>query len=243
LNENGRKKLTWVTISLLLLFFCLPLFMFGASYLNMWIMSKGGDLYSFYYPYLQMASIYFAAALVAVGAMLYRLRCNFPGLLIVPVVLCLCGAIFFPNLQPHGINDSNYMTTVTFDCDEWAGAHHRYPANDLEMQEALRSTTRKDDVLRNGGLRWPEESQYRYQGQVLPYQVVVENQKKGPHVTNVHGRPGVVYYAVSPDFKEYWLTMSVLSSSTPGFANLLTENGQPYVMHRRLQDGWSRTEQ
>ncbi len=245
LNQDRDKDYRSITIPLSLLVFSLPLLTFGVSFLNKWRLAEGGDLYYFQYPYLQMASMYLAAALLASGAILYRgLRSNFRGLLIVPISLFLVGAVFFPNLQPLAkqINDSNYITTVAFDCDEWSGAHHRYPSNDSEMQEALRSTTREDTFVKNGGMRPPQKSQYRYQGKLVPYQVVVENKPDGPNITNVSTRPGLVYYKISPDSKEYWLTMTVLSSSTPGFANLLTHNGQPYIIHKKLRDGWSRSE-
>ena len=246
MNQGRRKAVRWVTMSLCAIFFCLPLFGFGMAYLNWWRLSKSADLYYFNFPYLRMASIYFAFALVASGATLYGgFRRSLGGLLLfVPPLLLLVGAILFPNAQPfvYRINDFNYMETVKFDCDEWSGAHHQYPASDTEMQEALRSTTRAKGIVENRGLRTFQGSQYRYRGELLPYQVVVETNAKGAHVSDVSKRPGIVYYRISPDSREYWITMTGLLSSTPGFANLLESNGHPQVSHKAIQGGWSRDE-
>src|SRR5882724_7056886 len=95
------------------------------------------------------------------------------NLLVVPILLFLIGAVAFPELQPlvYKTSDFNYLATVEFDCDEWSAAHHRYPTNDLEMQEALRSTMREDTFSKNGGIRPQQESHYRYQRTLVPYQV------------------------------------------------------------------------
>jgi hypothetical protein len=46
----------------------------------------------------------------------------------------------------------------------------------------------------------------------LPYQVLVFPNATGPRVDNFSERPGVVYYCVSADRQEFWVTMTSLDS-------------------------------
>lgn len=202
-------------------------------------------MYYFEFPYLRLAALFLAATLIAVGAVLYRgLRNGSPALLIVPVFLFLVGAIFSSKLQPLAwtVNDDHYLSNFAFDIDEWSGGHKRYPSNDAEIQEALRSKTRDDELARGGAFPLPRESHYRLRGLVVPYQVVLVPNAAGPRLIPAT-RPAVVYYSVSPDLHECWLTMTVLAESTPGSLNLFKVGGHPYIIHKALRDGWSRTEQ
>ena len=243
MNQNGNKGVRWVTSLLCIVFFCLPLFAFGGAFLNYWWLSIHGNNYYFKFPYLQIALIYFVAGLVAASSALYGgIYRSFHGLLLLPpLVLFLAGAVQFPNILPlEGMmNDSDYINAVVSACGEWAAIHNQFPANDTEMQEALRPMTRESGKIPYHGLHSPFGSQYSQRGERVPYQVVVENSTTGPHVTHVSERPGMLYYSVSPDFREYWVTMTVLPRRSPGFASLLKRNGQPYVVHGNRHEGKS----
>ena len=247
MNQNGNKAVRWVTSLLCIVFFCLPLFVFGGAFLNYWWLSIHGNSYYFKFPYLQIALIYFVAGLAATGASLYGGICrSFYGLLLLPpVALCLVGAVEFPNILPIVglINDSDYIDAVASGCGEWAANHNQYPANDLEIQETLKSMTRESGKVPSHGLRSPLESQYSQRGEKVLYQIVVENNASGPHVTHVTQRPGVVYYSVTPDLREYWLTMTVLPSRSPGFASLLKRQGNLYVVHGNRHEGESASQE
>ena len=66
----------------------------------------------------------------------------------------------------------------------------------------------------------PTESFYSQRGHRLPYQIVVVNDASGPRLDNVSDRPGVIYYAVSSDQQQYWVTMTGLLKDTSSTATL-----------------------
>ena len=69
------------------------------------------------------------------------------------------------------------------------------------------------------GTGWPA-SRYARNGNSLPYEIVVDANAKGPRVTGVSQRPGVIYYCVSRDLNEYWVTMTALDSFVGTAASL-----------------------
>ncbi len=240
---NGSKVIRWVSVGLFLLIFCLPIILFGLMYVDWWRMSRHGQYY-YEFPYLGMACLYLLAAFVATTAVLYRgLRHGHNLLLSIPVLIFLAAVVFFSKLQPAatGAGDYNYLVTVAFDLDEWSGTHHRYPLDEREVQEALRSTTRMDGYTRSTGLHLQQESHYRLRGVAIPYQVVLLTNSTGPRLTAVDSRPGIVYYAVSPRADEYWLTMTALKDSSPGSADVFRVGRQSYIVHKVFRDGFSRT--
>ncbi len=241
---NKSKVVRWVSTSLLLLIFCLPIFLSGLMYIDWWQMSRRGHYY-YEFPYLGMACLYFLAALVATSAVLYRgMRQGHNLLLLIPVLMFLVWGVFFSKVQPaaNGIGDYNYLNTVAFDLDEWSGRHYRYPLDETEVQEALRSTTRMDEFTRRTGFRLQQESHYRLRGMAISYQVVLLTNSTGPRLTAIDGRPGLIYFAVSPRAEEYWLTMTALKDSSPGSADVFRVGGRSYIIHKVFKDGFSRTE-
>ena len=55
----------------------------------------------------------------------------------------------------------------------------------------------------------------------MPYKVVVMNDANGPRVANVSQRPGMIYYCVSKNLQEFWVTMTGLRSDIDSTAYLL----------------------
>src|SRR5208283_3780271 len=179
MKQNENNGVRRVTSLLCIVFFCLPLFVFGGAFVNYWWLSIHGNHYYFRFPYIQIALIYFVAGLLATGASLYGgLYRSFYGLLLLPpVALCLIGVVEFPNIVPivGMINDSDYIDAVASGCGEWAASHNQFPANDSELQQTLKSMTRESGKVPSHGLRSPLESRYSQGGGKVPYQVIVES--------------------------------------------------------------------
>jgi hypothetical protein len=226
MNRSSQNVARWTVASLCLVLFCLPLFIFGIAFLRWWRVANRGDLYSFRYPYLEVGLIFLLAAGLASGIVLLRAIKDWSApVLLVPVVLFLVGVIQFPNLQPilGMISDYHFVNALASGCDQWTAAHHRYPSNDAEIHEAL---------------RYAYESQYQLGDKPVPYQIVVANDATGRCTTWHSSRPGIVYYSVSANFTEYWLTKSVLKGREPGVAK-----PEGYCIHKVFRDGFSRSEQ
>jgi hypothetical protein len=61
----------------------------------------------------------------------------------------------------------------------------------------------------------------------LPYEIVVETNATGPRLQNMSQRPGVVYYCVSEDLQEYWVTMTALQEDYGSASSIRRMGGQP----------------
>jgi hypothetical protein len=65
-----------------------------------------------------------------------------------------------------------------------------------------------------------EQSAYRQRGKSLPYEIVAMSNATGPVLADVSTRPGEVYYSVSADLQEFWVTMTALQSTVASSAVL-----------------------
>jgi len=57
-------------------------------------------------------------------------------------------------------------------------------------------------------------------GITLPYEIVAIDGATGPKVDDVSPRPGEVYYCVSNDSQEFWVTMTSMRSAVASTAVL-----------------------
>jgi hypothetical protein len=197
--------------------FALPALIFGFYLIACSVRIHTTEVYYVEYPYLAVGS-----GLVALGAGIFC--CAFYGAsrrgfyrLFLPVgaVLGLATMVYIPDGMPHVhrsmIQDSNCLSTVHSFLGVWHDANHRFPKNEAEFSDALK---RGPETWQNRVKSPPTESFYSQRGQRLPYQIVVVNDASGPRLDNVSDRPGVIYYAVSTDQQQYWVTMTGLLKDT-----------------------------
>jgi hypothetical protein len=125
--------------------------------------------------------------------------------------------VYIPNLLPHGfssIADTNYLSDINAFFRVWYEDRHRFPASESEFREALRE----------GPAAWQYRvgpapaSRYKQRGDSLSYEIVVTTNANGPRVTDVSQRPGVIYYCVSSDLQEFWVSMTSLQSDVASAA-------------------------
>jgi hypothetical protein len=131
-----------------------------------------------------------------------------------------------PDILPRGnstIADSNYFSDVNAFLRVWYEKNHRFPANEAEFR----------DALEKGPAAWQDRigpaptSRYKQRGKLLPYEIVVAMNADGPRMVNLSQRPGVVYYCVSKDLQEFWVTMTGLQSDTALTAQIARVAGLP----------------
>jgi hypothetical protein len=71
------------------------------------------------------------------------------------------------------------------------------------------------------GVEWPSSgSPYSQRGMRLPYEIVITTNANGPRVKKLSQRPGVLYYSVSSDLQEVWMTMTALQNDVASRADL-----------------------
>lgn len=214
------KGLLKIILSTLLGVFAFPTLGFGGYLLFCCFRIHTSDVYYADYPYTTIALIFVFAGLLSLWATWYGAwRRSFYGVLfIVPVFLGLAAMVEIPDILPRGFSgaaDSNYMSCVNSFFRVWYEQNHRFPANESEFKEALA----------NGPATWQyrvsvPKSGYRHAGKGLPYEIVVMNDGNGPRTTEVSTRPGTVYYCVSTDLQEFWVTMTGLQSDFARAASL-----------------------
>lgn len=217
------QKSVGVAVTICFGLFGLPALIFGFYLVACSIRIHTSEVYYVEYPYLVAGS-----ALVALGAGIFC--CAFYGAsrggfyrLLLPVgsVLGLATMVYIPDAIPHVhrsmIQDSNYLSTVHSFLGVWHDANHRFPKNEAEFSDALK---RGPETWQNRVKSPPTESFYSQRGHRLPYQIVVVNDASGARLDNVSDRPGVIYYAVSSDQQQYWVTMTGLLKDTSSTATL-----------------------
>jgi hypothetical protein len=203
--------------------FCLPPLIFGGYLLVCWFrIHTTTDVYYVDYPYLLAALIFIGVGALCIQCTLYGAwRRSFYGLLFcVPLAFGLIAMVAIPDEIPHtvrSIDDVNYLSSVNAFFRVWYEANRRFPANEIEFREAIT----KGPAAWQYRVKAPSsESPYYQGGTRLPYQVVVVTNASGPHVKNASDRPGVIYYCVSGDQQEFWVTMTALRNDISRAASL-----------------------
>jgi hypothetical protein len=87
---------------------------------------------------------------------------------------------------------------------DWDEAHGRFPTNEDELRKALAVRPLQEPAI------------YFRRGRPIPYDIKIETNAAGPYEGTVPSNPGTVVYAVSSDYKEYWLTMTTLQNPAVG---------------------------
>ena len=217
------QKSVRVVLTILFGFFALPSLIFGLYLIACSVRIHTTEDYYVEYPYLAVGS-----ALMLLGAGIFYCalygasRTGFYRLLLpVGALLGLATMVYIPDGIPHVhrsmIQDFNYMSSVRSFLGVWHDANHRFPKNEAEFLDALK---RGPEIWQNRLKTPPTESFYSQRGHRLPYQIVVLNDASGPRLDNVSDRPGVIYYAVSIDQQQYWVTMTGLLKDTSSTATL-----------------------
>jgi hypothetical protein len=87
---------------------------------------------------------------------------------------------------------------------DWDEAHGRFPSTEDELRKALAVRPLQEPAI------------YFRRGSPIPYDTRIVTNATGPSEGALPPNPGTVVYAVSPDFKEYWLTITTLQNPATG---------------------------
>ncbi len=212
-----------VVLTIVFGLFAFPALIFGFYLVTCSIRIHTTNVYYVEYPYLAAASVF---VLLGAGILLCVFfaawRRSFYGLLFaVAAILGLATLTYIPDGIPHVdrsmIEDSNYMSSVKSFLEVWHDKNRRFPKNEAEFSEAMESGPA---AWQNRVASPPVMSFYSQGGHRLPYEIVVVNDASGPRLDNVSERPGLIYYAVSSDQQQYWVTMTGLADETSRTAAL-----------------------
>lgn len=220
MHQSSRLLLKGL-FSVFLGLFSIPTIGSGGYLFWCWIRIHTSSVYYAEYWYAGTALAFLGFGFISLWATLYGVwRRSFKGFLFaVPILTGLAAMVNIPNLPPHAfssIADTNYLSDVHAFFRVWYEDHHRFPANESEFRQALWE----------GPAEWQYRvvpapaSRYKQLGHSLSYEIVVATNAHGPRVTDVSQRPGVIYYSVSGDLQEFWVTMTSLQSDVASAASI-----------------------
>lgn len=208
----------------------LPALIFGLYLLHCWIRIHSSDVFYVEYPYLLLGCVFIGIGVLSAACAAYAaFRRSFYGcVFILPLFLGFGMMVYIPDGTPHVqrsmMDDANYLSSISSFFRVWYEAHRSFPKNEVEFLEALR----------NGPAAWQyrvtapsQQSDYARDGGRLPYQIVVVNGASGPRLEGLSQRPGVIYYCVSDDQQQFWVTMTGLREDVARTATLKTVADRP----------------
>lgn len=210
--------------------FSLPSLIFGFYFIWCSIRIHTSDVYYVEYPYLLTACVLIGIGLVSLFCVVYGIRRrSFYGVIfVIPLVLGFATLVYIPDGTPHVqrsmMDDSNYLSAVGSFLRAFYESHQRFPKDEAEFQEALKQ----------GPTVWqfrvsspPLESDYAKDGKRLKYETVFIDGAVGPRLNGLTDRPGVIYYCVSADKQQFWVTMTGLYRDVAAKAALKTVSDRP----------------
>lgn len=233
---------TWRTIFRVLLtalfgVFSLPMFGLGAYFLVCWYRIHTSDAYYVEFSYFTASLAWIGVGVLSFLVTLYGAwRRNFYGVLfVVPLFLGFATMAIIPDGRPSNfgsmIADVNYRSSIISFLRVWSDVNRRFPVNDSEFKEAMS----KGPAAWQHRVPSAPESRYRQRGIALPYELVIITNATGPRIEGVSKRPGVVYYCVSTDLQEYWVTMTVLYTDVATSAEINPADHMPgkyWIIHQ-----------
>jgi hypothetical protein len=202
--------------------FCLPTLLYGGWLLKLWIAIQLQRCVYLEYSYLTVGLIFMALAVVSLLCALYaaRRRGYWSALFIVPVIAGVWTMATIPNIVPYDRSTSSHLRAVMTDLETFSAEHGNFPD--------------RETALPAGALNEP--GPYYQQGRRLPFRTVLIPKATGPFLNSAGADPGVVFYAVSANQQEAWLTGTELRFPRPicgyaQFVDFLSADGDTRVLH------------
>jgi hypothetical protein len=204
-----------------------PVAGFGVYFLACWVRLHVTSAYYYDYPYGTVGTGLVLLATIVLWITLYGVfRRSFKGLLLaLSLFLAFAAAVQVPNLIPPDgrVRQEVYLAEMAPTLRAWYETHHQFPSSEAEFENAA-SAWRAHGASYAPSAR---QSGYRQQGHPLAYEVVITSNATGPRVSDVSERPAVIYYCVSGDLQEFWLTMTNLPSDIGSKAEVVHSANPP----------------
>jgi hypothetical protein len=232
--SEAARTVGKVLLSLLLGLFSIPMLGYGAYLFICWVRFHTSDVYYADYPYATAALLWFAFGSLNLWLTLHLVwrRTRRGYLLVIPFFVGLAANEILINHTPRIASmeaDNDCLSGIRSSLRVWYEHNRRFPSNEAEFREA--SWQHSDGE--------GPESAYKQRGNLLPRQVVVVNNAESARSTDVSERPGVIYYCVSRDLQESWVTMTRLQSDLATTARIRQADGLPeefWVIHETGRD-------
>jgi hypothetical protein len=189
--------------------FNLPALVRGFSFLWEWVRVQTSNGPYFHWPYLVAGSIFVLFSTLGLGLAArafwgksFRILASVASLL-----LGLGCAVELPEVDPK-VAMSGATQRILGHADhslsDWDEEHGTFPSNEGDLRKALAVRPLKEPAI------------YLQHRNPIPYDIRMLTNATGPSAGAVPSTPGTVVYAVSSNYKDYWLTMTTLSDPVAG---------------------------
>jgi hypothetical protein len=168
------------------------MFIFGGFLLTVWITIQIRNTVYMEYPYLRAGIGFLSLGVIALLCIVYaaRRRGAWSALFIFPVLAGLWTMVVIPDIIPYDSKSSAHIRNLANELDLFREKTGRFP----DRETAFPAT-----VLQ-------EPSPYYQKGRQLPFRTVIVPNATGPFLDSTGAEPGVIFYAISADQQEAWLT-------------------------------------
>jgi len=196
--------------------------LYGGWLLKLWIAIQLQRCAYLGYSYLTVGMIFMALGVVSLLCALYaaRRRGYWSALFAVPVIAGLWTMAAIPNMVPYDTKSASHIQNMARELESFSLQYGRFPDRETALPAGVLN----------------EPSPYYQQGRQLPFRTVLIPNAAGPFLNSPGPYPGVIFYAVSANQQDVWLTGTELRfPRTTGnyvqFLDFLSADGDTRVLH------------
>ncbi|HUB79051.1 MAG TPA: hypothetical protein VMB03_09660, partial [Bryobacteraceae bacterium] len=196
-----------------------------------WIRVRSSHSAYFHWPYFTAGLICLLASGLGLGlaarAISTKRLCFIAS--VASLFLGLASGVILPDVGPRvdmaGANQK-ILGHADHSLSDWDEANGQFPSSEEELRKALAVRPLQEPAI------------YFRQDKPIPYDVQIVTNATGPFTGQTPPNPGTVVYAVSSNYKDYWLTMTTLRYPLGGAVTWEHVAGdfelEPiWVMHRK----------
>ncbi len=198
------------------------MFLYGGWLLKLWITIQLQRCVYLEYSYLTVGIAFVSLGIVALLCALYatRRRGYWSALFAFPVIAGLWTMVVMPNIVPNDAKSAYHIQNMASELKTFSSEHGLFP----DRETALPAKDSK------------ELSPYYQRGRQLPFRIVWVPNSTGPFLNSPGPYPGVIFYAVSANQREVWLTGTELrfprtAGNHAQFLSFLSTDGDTRVLH------------
>jgi hypothetical protein len=195
---------------------------YGGWLLKLWIAIQLRHCVYLEYSYLKIGIAFVSLGLVSLLCALYaaRRRGHWSALFAFPVLAGLWTMVVVSSIIPNDRQSAYHIQNMARELESFSAEHGRFPDRETALPAGVLN----------------ESSPYYQQGRQLPFRTVLIPNATAPFLDNPGADPGVIFYAVSADQQDVWLTGTELRFPRPigghvQFLSYLSIDGDTRVIH------------